>query len=372
MMSPRRMRIFCLDVGQGDCTFVLPPDGAKPFLFDCRDAHVARMFVNNRRHPIRHLGAIIFSHLDWDHIAGGEQFIRDFLSDGGTIRYIYIDTDDRKRKLDATTDEAKGAKELLDHVKLLAASGAVEAVLPPHADPAEVDRTLEKRDWSVRIVAPSQSVKLGVARGEIDDEPNVHSAVLRVEFGGKALIVGGDAPLASWAQTQPSDIRADAVRVPHHGGALDDGGVPRGWSAERLYTEIDPTHGIVSVGTRNGYEHPTEEWTGPLFRRQGCSTICTQLTPRCEPTVQSESGASAFRMRNLPDAEYAEPAWRHREESRETGSTPRLEVPCAGTVEIAIYEDGRIERIPAPGSRHTTHVIQQFERAWCMKGPPPP
>lgn len=81
----------------------------------------------------------------------------------------------------------------------------------------------------MRIVAPRQSVKLGVARGAIKEDPNVHSAVLRVEFAGRAMVVGGDAPLASWARMPVGDIRGDAVRAPHHGGALDDGGVPQGW-----------------------------------------------------------------------------------------------------------------------------------------------
>ncbi|WP_437593490.1 ComEC/Rec2 family competence protein [Sorangium sp. So ce1000] len=361
------MRIFCLDVGQGDCTFVLPPDEAGAILFDCRDTHVARMFVNNRRHPIRELRAIVFSHLDWDHIAGGQQFIRDFLSDGGRIRYVYIGAD---RDLDTAHERAKVAKELVDFARSLESWGAIDAVLAPLADPAEVDRSTDERDWSVRIVAPRQGVELGAARGAIGDDPNVHSAVLRVEFAGKAMIVGGDAPLASWARMPARDIRADAVRAPHHGGALTDGGVPQGWSAERLYAEIGPNYGIISVGTGNDHGHPTEAWAGPLFRREGCSTVCTQLTPRCEPTVREESGAKTFRERNLPDAEYAEPAWRHRQDRREAGPAPRFEVPCAGTVEIVIHEDGRIERFPAVGSRHTTHVVQHLARAWCVHGPP--
>lgn len=42
------LRVFFLDVGQGDCTFIVPPDGeGAPILFDCADAYVAERFVAN-------------------------------------------------------------------------------------------------------------------------------------------------------------------------------------------------------------------------------------------------------------------------------------------------------------------------------------
>ena len=50
--------IYFLDVGQGDCTFVVPPAGeGRPILFDCNDAYVALRFVAN--HGITHLAAVV-------------------------------------------------------------------------------------------------------------------------------------------------------------------------------------------------------------------------------------------------------------------------------------------------------------------------
>lgn len=228
----RRLRVYCLDVGQGDCTFVLPPDNAPAILFDCRDAHVAWMFANNHDPPITHLSAIVFSHLNWDHIAGGEQFIKDFLTEGGTIDQVFIDAD---RPLSNDTGEAKGAKSFVDFVMARHAMGAFD-LLPPRADPAQVDRLSTSRDWSVRIVGPTQRLELGVDRGEFRNVPNVHSAVLRVAFGGKSINIGGDAPLASWAQISEGDRRANAFRIPHHGGRSTTGERPRGGPLTRSTT----------------------------------------------------------------------------------------------------------------------------------------
>lgn len=365
--SSRRLRVFCLDVGQGDCTFILPPDNAPPILFDCKDAHVARMFVRNRPIPIVELSAVVFSHLDDDHIAGGRQFIEDFLSEGGRIRYVYLERD---RDISRRSKSSKTAKELIDFVRTLDRSRAVE-VLAPTADPAEVDREQASRDWSVRIVGPRQGLELDIARSEMADEPNVHSAILRVEFGGEAMLIGGDAPLASWALVRPNDLPAAAFRIPHHGGALDDGGTPTGWSPQHLYNMVAPCVGVVSVGTRNGHKHPRAEWVRPLFQRTGCRTLCTQLTPRCEPAVETDDGSLVHRTRNLPNSEEAEPAWRHRPDGRaRTVHPPMGEVPCAGTISIVVHANGKLEHFPEPGGNHSTHVLPTIARAWCQHGPP--
>lgn len=363
----RVLQVFCLDVGQGDCTFVLPPDGAPPILFDCKDAHVARMFV--RCHRLREISAIVFSHLDDDHIAGGEQFIKDFLADGGSIRFVYVDSD---RDVSRRSNGSKTATGLLDFVRRNERAGKFEA-LTPRADPSEVDRSVKARDWSIRIVGPRQSTLIDVARSELGDEPNVYSAVLRAEFGGNAVLIGGDAPLSSWARIQAEDVPARAFRIPHHGGALDDGGRPDGWSPERLYGMVGPSIGVISVGTRNGHGHPRAEWVRPLLSRTGCSTVCTQITPRCDPRLVSSEGArdlARVRRADLRHCEEALLAWRHRPDGRARGKDPpREEVPCAGSIAIVLHEDGRIERLPAAGALHERHV-HSLPGAWCVHCPP--
>ncbi|MFO0605017.1 MAG: hypothetical protein U0324_17690 [Polyangiales bacterium] len=65
--DPTRLEIYRHDVGQGDCTVVIPPDGeGAPILFDCADLYVAERFCDN--HGITRLAAVVVSHLDVDHI----------------------------------------------------------------------------------------------------------------------------------------------------------------------------------------------------------------------------------------------------------------------------------------------------------------
>ena len=56
------------------------------------------------------------------------------------------------------------------------------------------------------------------------------------------MLIGADAPLLSWSELPSAELRAEAFRIPHHGGALDDGGTPAGWSVRRLYAEPQYRH----------------------------------------------------------------------------------------------------------------------------------
>lgn len=84
--------IYILDVGQGDCTFIVPPRGeGAPILFDCNDAYVAERFASN--HAITHLRAVIASHLDRDHIRGIVPFLQSHFDSGRTLEMLVVGID---------------------------------------------------------------------------------------------------------------------------------------------------------------------------------------------------------------------------------------------------------------------------------------
>lgn len=88
MSSP--LGVYFLDVGQGDCSFIVPPAGGA-VLFDCNDAYVAERFVAD--HGINHLAAAVVSHLDVDHIRGVLPFLEGFLARGGKVDEVYLGMD---------------------------------------------------------------------------------------------------------------------------------------------------------------------------------------------------------------------------------------------------------------------------------------
>lgn len=67
------------------------PDERDVVLFDCNDAYVAERFTAD--HGIRHIAAVVVSHLDLDHVRGFLPFVRNFLDGGGTIDSIHVGHD---------------------------------------------------------------------------------------------------------------------------------------------------------------------------------------------------------------------------------------------------------------------------------------
>lgn len=214
-----RLGVYFLDVGQGDCTFVVPPrGGGAPILFDCRDAYVAERFVAN--HNIKHLRAAIVSHLDMDHMRGLLPFLRTHFGGGGTLDLLVVGLDRSLRK-----GENKAIAALLQQAseweKKPPCDGfAVRYPVRDRLDPLNIS---SGSDWSIDIVLPFVGAQLASV-GLDGDAPNACSAVLRVTRKGRAVLVGGDAVLGSWERLEPARRSADVIRVPHHGGEIREDG----------------------------------------------------------------------------------------------------------------------------------------------------
>ena len=332
-----RIELFALDVGQGDASLILLPDSHAPILFDCADDWVVNQFMDNW--GIRHLSAVIVSHLDRDHIGGMEGFLRNFTEAGGRVAKVFLSED---RHVEEATPGAILAKSLIDYVITEAETGRW-AVYPVTVSDAPI---ASGSGWSVRLLAPSQETRLALARSG-QRAPNLLSGALRLEVGENAILVGGDAPLRTWASLPSADLRARVFRIPHHGGALTDGGVPEGWGPDRLYDSIGPDVAILSVG--KGHDHPNPDWISPVAGRHGCRLLCTQVTRRCEPTMGGQP--SGLRASAIRSPHFAEPPWRHLDD-RDRPRRDRYEIPCAGTVLAELSGNGEVRVLPQADGPH--------------------
>jgi hypothetical protein len=206
------------------------------------------------------------------------------------------------------------------------------------------------------------------------EEANRYSSILRVEAGGNIMLVGGDAPLFSLSKLPSTELPAKVFRIPHHGGAIDDGGVPPGWDVDRLYREVGAETALISVGTNNAYGHPKKSWIQPLTGG-ACRLLCTQLTARCHgpvditqadgTVVRDRDEVSELRERVITQHhQWTVPQYRHLTDRRRAVRSGQLEVPCAGTVVVTFHLDGRVDVLPAPGGGHES-VVDDWERPLC-------
>jgi len=365
--QPRILTVAFLDVGQGDATIVLPPEGeGAAVVFDCRDGWVVRQQLSAWR--VTELAAVVASHLDLDHIGG----LGDLLAAKDLrIQEVYWSAD---RDLSDGSPGANKAKALHGVVT----DGDKDSRWGMRSVERHLSPLLSGRDWAIHLAAPRGGKRAAVSRTGSWEDANIYSAVLRVNMAGVSVMIGGDAPLITWSELPEQDLTAQVFRVPHHGGSLHEGGVPEGWSTGRLYDRIAPSTSVISVGTRNDYGHP-EPNTGiaPLIGRPAHRLLCTQVTRRCHATFQDSGSIQAFREAELRDwvddarngmSHFAEPPWRHLNPGDpRTLEATRVEVPCTGTITVRIDESGGVAVDPMPENLSLASRISRWETPLCCR-----
>lgn len=347
-----RLGIYFLDVGQGDCTFVVPPAGeGSAVLFDCRDNYVAERFVAN--HGIRHLRAAVASHMDMDHMRGLLPFLRTYFAGGGTLDLLVLGID---RKLHTGKNKAIAAllQQAIDWERTPPCAGF--ALREPVRDRTTPLQIASGTDWSVDIVLPFVGTRFAAA-GIDGDAPNACSAVLTVRRNGRVVHVGGDAVLGSWERLEDTNRRADVIRVPHHGGEIRGDGET--WSQfSDLYDHVGASTAFVSVGTNNSFGHPLPAHIAAARRGGECVVRCTELTRRCH------TDPMALRSEALSIAGAVEPPYRHVAERGHGATRPAGEVPCAGSMVVWLGADGALGVEPSPGGPHDD-LLAKVPNALC-------
>jgi beta-lactamase superfamily II metal-dependent hydrolase len=342
--------VFFLDVGQGDASLLLLPDDSA-VIFDCADDNVLRKTLD--AWSVRHIAAFIVSHFDADHIGGALQFLRGWPH---PIESVYIARD---RPIEGRSGGTQGARELVDHV----AGGSWDLHPNTRASIRSGD------GWSVDLLAPRWAAHLERDRSGDEGDPNQWSAILRIVVGEHVVLIGADAPLCSWSALDVSERRAAVFRIPHHGGALDDGGIPDGWDVARLYQETGAATAVISVGTHNRHGHPRPEWIGPLAGG-ACRLMCTQVTSRCHPPLHREAPAHEERIREEREAVFTpryahlvEAQWRHLTDRTGQVRKGQLELPCAGTVAVRLGFDETIRILPSADAHDI--LIDRWQQPLC-------
>ena len=115
--------------------------------------------------------------------------------------------------------------------------------------------TLRRGGLELRAIGPTRTLT-----GTRSD-PNNNSLVLRATSHGVSVLLAGDAETEEQgdllADDDPSDLRADVLKVAHHGSAYQD---------PSLLAVIHPAVALVSVGAGNPYGHPNAGLMAALTR----------------------------------------------------------------------------------------------------------
>lgn len=218
-----------LDVGQGDaCLVQAGRNGA--VLIDGGDTGEGETLRGYFRvQNVKCLDGIFISHFHEDHASG----VLELLESGFPVKRLYI----------PKTNSGTGLEE-------------------------RVFALAEAQGIPVQRLGKADTLTLGRMRYEVlwpgEDGQNLDlnnaSMVLRLNFGDTALLFTGDieAPAARrLAAEAEEDIRAEVLKVPHHGGSS---------SVQRSFLEAcGPKWAVVSAGTDNQYRDPSDNMLSDLL-----------------------------------------------------------------------------------------------------------
>jgi competence protein ComEC len=108
---------------------------------------------------------------------------------------------------------------------------------------------------TLSFLAPDSGWTIGLK------DPNLASTVALVRYGVVRFLLVGDAERGEedWLLAQhPNDLRADVLKVGHHGSSTS--------SSDAFLAAVSPRLAVISVGALNKYGHPSGDVIRALHR----------------------------------------------------------------------------------------------------------
>ncbi|MFZ5895813.1 MAG: DNA internalization-related competence protein ComEC/Rec2 [Myxococcota bacterium] len=268
-----QLRMTALAVGQGDSTLLDLPDG-KLMLIDAGGSPEggvdpgARVVVPALRARRRqHIDVVVLSHPHPDHFGGLLAVMRSL-----SVGEIW----------DSGQGEAQGGGPVYTEILRLARQRGIAIRRPTEL----CGRLHAFGSAAVRVLSPCPTFV--PARGANDN-----SLVLEVSFGVRKLLLTGDAEHAAERDllaTHAADLRADVLKVGHHGSRTSSGA--------ELLAAVRPRLATVSCGVRNRFGHPVPEVMARIAQA-GARVLRTDR----DGAIQIRTDGSSL------DAISAYPAW---------------------------------------------------------------
>jgi competence protein ComEC len=260
-----KLRIDFLDVGQGDSALVTFPDNTT-------------LLIDGGGRP----GPFQRDSVSADVEAGGEEtFERETRSIGESVvsEYLWWRGLDHIDYILATHADADHIDGLNDVARNFLVRLALVARTPGH-DPeyARFSETLFEEQVPIRIIGAGDVLRFGEVTASVlwplaSVNPNAHSrnndsVVLRLQLGGRSLLLTGDIEMAGEsAMLQANEnVRADVVKVAHHGSKTS--------STAPLVAAAQPRFAVISVGQTSIFGHPSKEVV-ERWRTSGAQVLTT-------------------------------------------------------------------------------------------------
>jgi len=212
------LRVDFLDVGQGDSALVTMPDGTT-------------LLVDSG-------GRLPFPATSDSARRIGETVVSEYLWWRGLSELDYVVA------THADADHVEGFNDVLRNFSVKAALAGPQTLLETrtHVETVHAGDVMRFGDVDVSVLWPP-------VRGGGSDNDN--SVVLQIKFRERIILLTGDIEKAAEQALARQNLKADVVKVPHHGSKTS--------STDNFVLATKPTFAIISVGRNSIFGHPHEE-----------------------------------------------------------------------------------------------------------------
>lgn len=220
------LRVWALDVGQGDAIFIETPHHAQALIDGGPNTKVLSELSAVMPFYDKTIDLIVLTHPQEDHIFGLVEVLKQY------------------RVLNALITGVNYKSALYDEFKRLLKEKKVRVFIAQAGMRARLDAGA-----TMDVLYPLESIFGRDAAGDVNDT----SVAAVLSFGVKKFLFMGDAEMKEEAELVYSkqDINIDALKLSHHGSKT---------STSRLFLEATtPELTFASLGLRNRYGHPHKE-----------------------------------------------------------------------------------------------------------------
>ena len=259
-LIPKDLKIYFIDVGQGDSCLVITPKNKK-ILIDGGEGKtdVLLSYLLDRR--IKSIDYIIISHFDSDHCNGLIEVIQKL-----KIKNILIS------KQAYFCNEYKNIANLINSKK-------IRVTFVKQGDELSIDKNV-----NINIFYPPENLEY--------DDLNNNSIVTKLTYNKFTMLFTGDIEKSEeniLNKYKSRDLQSSIIKIAHHGSKTS--------SSEEFIKEVNPKIALIGVGENNKFGHPNKKVLERL-KNINCKIYRTDKMGEIEIKVNKEGNLIINKMIN--------------------------------------------------------------------------
>ena len=259
------LRVYFLNVGQGDAALIITPDGVTALVDGGDRLRGAELVKWLRSMGLQKLDWVMPSHPHADHIAGLNLVLAELPVANALLSAQTNDTQTYRRQLDLLREKGVPVTDAVEGLTIPLGGRVTATVLNP---PAGLLRTSEPEEDNSVVLRVCIAVTCMLFTGDIGD--------------------GGERSMIARYGTAADRIRSHVLKVSHHGSAEPN--------HPDFLAMVQPDVALIGVGLANPFRHPTQKALDRLGAT-GAAIYCTFV----HGTLLVELTESSYRVQQLRD-----------------------------------------------------------------------